>query len=98
MTTPYQYTTHNKRSLAQQVVDDLSDKIRTGVYKSGEKLPTEPEVMAEMGVSRTVVREAMSHLQASGLVETRHGIGSFVLPPSHRPFHSIRFQNLRCAM
>ncbi len=86
MTTPYQYTTHNKRSLAQQVVDDLSDKIRTGVYKSGEKLPTEPEVMAEMGVSRTVVREAMSHLQASGLVETRHGIGSFVLPPQPPAF------------
>jgi DNA-binding FadR family transcriptional regulator len=34
--------------------------------------------MAEFGVSRTVVREALSRLQASGLVRTRHGIGSFV--------------------
>ena len=35
--------------------------------------------MAEFGVSRTVVREAISKLQASGLVETRHGIGTFVV-------------------
>lgn len=35
--------------------------------------------MAEFGVSRTVVREALSKLQAAGLVETRHGIGTFVL-------------------
>jgi len=37
--------------------------------------------MAEHGVSRTVVREAISGLQAAGLVETRHGIGTFVLDP-----------------
>lgn len=69
------------RSLAEEVMDDLTAKIRGGMYRPGEKLPTEPEVMAEQGVSRTVVREAMSRLQASGLVETRHGIGTFVLPP-----------------
>jgi len=67
------------RSLAQQVMEDLSAKIRKGLYQPGEKLPTEPEVMAEQGVSRTVVREAMSRLQAAGLVETRHGVGTFVL-------------------
>lgn len=69
------------RSLAEEVMDDLTAKIKGGMYRPGEKLPTEPEVMAEQGVSRTVVREAMSRLQASGLVETRHGIGTFVLPP-----------------
>ena len=37
--------------------------------------------MTEFGVSRTVVREALSHLQANGLVYTRHGIGSFVTVP-----------------
>ena len=62
-------------------MNDLTAKIRNGVYKPGDKLPTEPEVMAENGVSRTVVREAMSRLQASGLVETRHGVGTFVLFP-----------------
>jgi DNA-binding FadR family transcriptional regulator len=37
--------------------------------------------MSEQGVSRTVVREAMSRLQAAGFVETRHGVGTFVLAP-----------------
>ena len=68
------------RSLAQEVMNDLSEKIRRGLYAPGDKLPTEPEVMAEQGVSRTVVREAMSRLQAAGFVETRHGIGTFALP------------------
>lgn len=67
------------RSLAQEVMSDLSEKIRSGYYKPGSKLPTEPEVMAEQGVSRTVVREAISRLQAAGFVETRHGVGTFVL-------------------
>jgi DNA-binding FadR family transcriptional regulator len=35
--------------------------------------------MEEFGVSRTVVREAISRLQAAGLVETRHGVGTFVV-------------------
>jgi len=69
------------RGLVQEVMDDLTAKIRGGLYKPGAKLPTEPEVMAEQGVSRTVVREAVSRLQAAGFVETRHGVGTFVLPP-----------------
>ncbi|MDF3194138.1 FadR/GntR family transcriptional regulator [Pseudomonas sp. 1928-m] len=67
------------RSLAQELVTELSQRIRDGVIKRGDKLPTESAIMEEQGVSRTVVREALSRLQASGLVETRHGIGTFVL-------------------
>src|SRR5664279_3753974 len=70
------------RGLVQEVMDDLTAKIRGGLYKPGAKLPTEPEVMAEQGVSRTVVREAVSRLQAAGFVETRHGVGTFVLATS----------------
>ena len=51
----------------------------------GDKLPTEAAIMAEFDVSRTVVREAISKLQASGLVETRHGIGTFVLGMGTKP-------------
>ena len=57
----------------------LSDRIRGGSYPTADKLPTEAALVAEFGVSRTVVREAISQLQAAGLVETRHGIGTFVL-------------------
>ncbi|AOI98492.1 MULTISPECIES: FadR/GntR family transcriptional regulator [Burkholderia] len=72
------------RSLAQDVVDALTAQIENGTLRPGDKLPTETEVMAAQGVSRTVVREAISRMQASGLVETRHGIGSFVLEPTRR--------------
>ena len=67
------------RNLAQQLVADLSESIARGHIKPGDKLPTESAIMTQYGVSRTVVREAISRLQASGTVETRHGIGTFVL-------------------
>ena len=63
------------------VVESLATSIRTGSLQPGDKLPTEAEIMARFDVSRTVVRESLSKLQASGLVETRHGIGTFVLQP-----------------
>lgn len=67
------------RSLAHDVVDALGGRIREGALNPGEKLPTEAAIMEEFGVSRTVVREAISRLQAAGLVETRHGVGTFVV-------------------
>ena len=69
------------RTLAHDLVDSLGDRIRDGRLSPGHKLPTETAFMAEFGVSRTVVREAISKLQAAGPVETRHGIGTFVVGP-----------------
>jgi DNA-binding FadR family transcriptional regulator len=70
------------RNLAHGVVEAISNSIRRGDLKPGDKLPTESAMMAQHGVSRTVVREAISHLQAGGMVQTRHGIGTFVLEPA----------------
>ena len=67
------------KTLALGLVEALGDRVREGVLNAGDKLPTEAAIMAEFEVSRTVVREAISKLQAAGLVETRHGIGTFVL-------------------
>jgi GntR family transcriptional repressor for pyruvate dehydrogenase complex len=67
------------RRLAKELVDLLAEQIRSRALRPGDKLPTESAIMQEHGVSRTVVREAISGLQASGFVETRHGIGTFVL-------------------
>ena len=71
-----------RRNLTQQMVAQLSTRIRRGRIKPGAKLPTESEFVSEFGVSRTVVREAISRLAAAGLVETHHGIGTFVLQTS----------------
>lgn len=67
-----------KSSLTDDVVASISGQIQSSRFRPGAKLPTESALMAEQQVSRTVVREAISRLQAAGLVETRHGIGTFV--------------------
>ncbi len=68
----------NSSSLSGRVVAQISGLINDGTLVPGEKLPPEAEIVRQQRVSRTVVREAMSRLQALGLVVTRHGIGSFV--------------------
>lgn len=77
-------TPRKYRSLSEALVNEFSTLIREGEIKQGEKLPTESQIMKDQNVSRTVVREALSRLQAAGLVETRHGVGTFVLGiPNH---------------
>jgi len=70
--------------LADQIVDDLKRRILDGGIAPGAKLPAENSLVEEFGVSRTVVREAVSRLQAAGLVETFQGRGSFVLEVPER--------------
>ena len=67
------------QGLAHDIVAELTQRIVLGQWVAGDKLPSESAIVREHGVSRTVVREAISRMQASGLVETRHGIGTFVL-------------------
>lgn len=68
------------RSLAQMLVDHFTAQIQQKLLAVGDKLPTETEIMAAFGVSRAVVRESIMRLQAARLVETRQGIGTFVVP------------------
>ncbi len=77
------------RNLALAIAESLGDQIREGRLAVGERLPTESAIMATFGVSRTVVREAIAKLQASGLVQTRHGIGTFVLGLGDTPSFKI---------
>lgn len=76
-----------QESLSTEVVKKISTDIQKGRLKPGEKLPTEFELMQAIGVSRTVVREAISALKADGLVTTRQGAGAFVASDKSRePF------------
>ena len=68
-----------RETLTGQLVKAVADRITTGHYKRGERLPTEQEMIGEFNVSRTVVREAIANLKAKGLVHTQQGIGAFVL-------------------
>ncbi len=80
-------------SQSRRVESGVTDKILRGELLPGDKLPTEPALMREFGVSRSVVREAMSRLQAAGLIQTRQGIGSFVLatlPRTPAPMEPVK--------
>jgi DNA-binding FadR family transcriptional regulator len=70
------------KGLTHELVEALGAQLRNGTIKPGDKLPTESVIMQTFGVSRGVVREALSRLQAAGLVQTHHGIGTFALEPS----------------
>jgi GntR family transcriptional regulator, transcriptional repressor for pyruvate dehydrogenase complex len=69
------------------VTDRLRAEIASGRLVPGARLPTELKMQAAMGVSRTVVREAVAALRAQGLVVTRQGLGAFVASEGQpRPF------------
>jgi GntR family transcriptional regulator, transcriptional repressor for pyruvate dehydrogenase complex len=66
------------RSLTHVLIERLTAQITSGELAPGAQLPTEQELIAATGVSRTVVREAVAALRAEGLVITRQGVGAFV--------------------
>jgi GntR family transcriptional regulator, transcriptional repressor for pyruvate dehydrogenase complex len=71
----------------QELALKLAGEIRSGRLAPGSQLPTEQELSAATGVSRTVVREAVAALRAEGLVVTRQGLGAFVATDvQRRPF------------
>jgi len=74
------------RGLTDQLVAQIAGDITSGRLAPGSKLPTEKEMMAATGVSRTVVREAVACLRADGLVTVRQGVGAFVAAQVRRPF------------
>jgi len=81
------------RSLSGELVLRLTDDITSGKIPPGSRLPTEQELIAATGVSRTVVREAVAALRAEGLVVTRQGVGAFVPENARRPLR-IEFDQL----
>jgi len=75
--------------LADQVADALAAEVREGRFGEGDRLPTEAVLAAQFGVSRTVVREAVSRLKSLGLVDSRQGSGVYVRAAGVEP---LRFE------
>lgn len=69
------------KPLRAVVAEALQRQIEEGDYAPGDQLPTEPVLVSKFGFSRTVIREAIAALRADGLVESRQGVGVFVLGP-----------------
>lgn len=67
--------------LYRQIAGQIQDLIERGEFKVGSRLPAERELAAQLGVSRTSVREAIISLEIAGFVEVRVGTGIFVRQP-----------------
>ena len=65
-------------SLVDAATEEIGSRILQGRLSAGDRLPTERELAEELGVSRTVLREALSSLEALGLLETRGTRGRWV--------------------
>ena len=68
----------SRTSLARRLAEDVRSRIMSGEYAPGERLPSEAELVRHYEVSRVTVRTALRTLEAQGLVDVRHGSGSFV--------------------
>lgn len=68
-----------RHSLVDSVVDELRGQIAAGHWALGDRIPSEAELAATFGVSRTSVREAVRSLVQLGLLETRQGDGTYVV-------------------
>ena len=80
-----------RERLPHRVADLISAEIRSGRLKPGDRLPTEHEFSARLGVSRNVVREAIARLRSDGLVESKQGIGAFLRRTE--PADALRFDS-----
>jgi DNA-binding FadR family transcriptional regulator len=66
------------RRLYRHIADQIRDLIASGEFSRGARLPAERDIAAQLGVSRTSVREALIALEIGGLVEVRGGSGIYV--------------------
>ncbi len=76
--------------LYRRIADQLRQRITTGEYKPGERLPTEPELMDSFQAARNTIRLAVAALANEGLVATEHGRGTFVRERKTFTYHAAR--------
>jgi GntR family transcriptional regulator len=69
------------RPLYVQAIDALRSQLQSGEYAVGDRLPSEPELAQELGISRPTLREALQILEEEGAIVRRHGVGTFVAEP-----------------
>jgi DNA-binding FadR family transcriptional regulator len=96
------------RPLGEHVYQELLGLILAGEYAQDSRLPGELDLAQRFGVSRPVLRQALSRLRAEGLIYTRHGAGNFVqrrsrpTPLDYGPLQSVpdvqRCLEFRCGL
>ena len=75
-------TSPKREPLADQVIAQLRAQITSGEWPVGSRIPTEVELVEQLGVARNTVREAVRALAHNGLLDIRQGSGTYVLATS----------------
>lgn len=70
----------NGKSIFLQIADTITEKVVSGEFPPGQKIPSVRELAAEMGVNPNTVLRTYSELQAMNIIENQRGIGYFVNP------------------
>ncbi|MET9376711.1 FadR/GntR family transcriptional regulator [Streptomyces sp. NPDC003035] len=71
-----------RSGLSDQVITELRNQITSGEWPVGSRIPTEPELVEQLGVARNTVREAVRALAHNGLLDIRQGSGTYVVATS----------------
>ncbi|WP_351225137.1 FadR/GntR family transcriptional regulator [Streptomyces sp. NPDC002133] len=71
-----------RSALSDQVITELRNQITSGEWPVGSRIPTEPELVEQLGVARNTVREAVRALAHNGLLDIRQGSGTYVVATS----------------
>lgn len=80
--------------LPAHIASEIVRQITEDSFLPGQKLPTEHNLAQSLGVSRSVIREAIAQLRNEGLIETRQGVGAFVTEPDRRQAIRIETETL----
>ncbi|WP_046503956.1 FadR/GntR family transcriptional regulator [Streptomyces odonnellii] len=75
-------TSPRRSALSDQVITELRSQITSGEWPVGSRIPTEPELVEQLGVARNTVREAVRALAHNGLLDIRQGSGTYVIATS----------------
>ncbi|MFF3455853.1 FadR/GntR family transcriptional regulator [Streptomyces sp. NPDC002730] len=75
-------TSPRRSALSDQVIAQLRNQITSGEWPVGSRIPTEPELVEQLGVARNTVREAVRALAHNGLLDIRQGSGTYVVATS----------------
>jgi len=80
----------NKKAISDFVIEDIIEKIKSEQFAPGERLPSEKSLSEEFDISRASTREALQKLEVLGLIDIKHGKGSFVSDsPYLKPIQEI---------
>ncbi|MDQ0160187.1 FadR/GntR family transcriptional regulator [Alkalibacillus salilacus] len=77
----------SKMKVYQEVLNKIRHFIQERELEDGDRIPSERELSEQLNASRASVREALRAIELLGLIETRHGEGTFLR--TYKPFHSV---------